>query len=94
VCVGVSGWVGTYACMCVVVCMYLACNPHAPYFLWPLALPRFSILSNKLLNIKCVFWVCLQLLFYLFLILRRIQRDTVINVKISLGKVPVILVRF
>jgi hypothetical protein len=39
-----------------------------------------------------VCWFSLQLLFGTFLILRRIQRDVVINVKASSCKVPVILV--
>jgi hypothetical protein len=41
----------------------------------------------KLLNIKCVFSFSLQLLFETILILRRIQRDIVINVKTSSCKV-------
>jgi hypothetical protein len=40
---------------------------------------RFS--EKKLLDIKCVFRFSLQLLFEAFLILKRIQRDIVINVK-------------
>ena len=43
---------------------------------------------------KCVFWFYIQLLSKIFLILRRIQRDIVINVKTSSFKVPVILVGF
>ena len=39
-----------------------------------------TIFGKELLNIKCVFWLSLQLLCETFLILRRIQRD-VINVK-------------
>jgi hypothetical protein len=65
-------------------------------------LPYFSTLSHerhdlrrkKLLNIKCMIWFPLQLLSETFLILRRIQWDTIINVHRSSGKVPVILVRF
>jgi hypothetical protein len=53
-----------------------------------------SIFGKKLLNIKCVFWFSLQLLFEMFLVLRRIQWDTVINVKTSSCKVPAILFRF
>ena len=41
-----------------------------------------------------MFWFSLQLLFEIFLILRRIQRHTVINVKTSSCKVPAILVGF
>ena len=36
--------------------------------------------KKHLLNIKCMFWFFLQLLFEKFLILRRIQRDIIINV--------------
>ena len=67
-----------------------------------LAAPHFSTLAHKrhdfrgkkLLIIKCVFWFSLQLLFGTFTILRRIQRNIVINVKASSCKVPVILVGF
>ena len=47
----------------------------------------FKIISNstifgkKLLNMKCVFWLSLQLLSETFPIVRRIMRDIVINVK-------------
>ena len=37
--------------------------------------------GGELLNVKCVFWFSPQFLFETFLILRRIQRATVINVK-------------
>jgi hypothetical protein len=56
-----------------------------------LAVPYFShylingtIFGEKLLNIKCVLWFVLQLLSETFLILRRIQRDIMINVHRSL----------
>ena len=52
-----------------------------------------TILRKRLLIIKCVFRVSLQLLCETFLILRRIQRD-IINVLRSSCQVPVILVRF
>jgi hypothetical protein len=51
-----------------------------------------TIFGKKLLNIKCVFWFSVQLLLETFLILRRIQRDIVINVQMSSCKVPVIFV--
>jgi len=54
---------------------------------------RFSG-KKKLLNIKCVSWFSLQLLPGTFLILRRIQPDSIINVDRSLCKLPVILARF
>jgi hypothetical protein len=47
--------------------------------------------KEKLLNVKSVFRFFLRLVSETFLILRRIQRDIVINVKTSSCKVPVIL---
>jgi hypothetical protein len=51
---------------------------------------------KKLLNLKCVFWFSLKILSETFPILRRIQRDININVRVyrSSCKVPVILFRF
>jgi hypothetical protein len=46
--------------------------------------------KKKLLNIKYVFLFSLQLLSETFLILRRIQRDTVIKVQTFSCKVPVV----
>jgi hypothetical protein len=66
-----------------------------------LALQYFSTLSHKrhdfrkrLLNIKCFFWLCLQLLSETYLILRRLQRDTIINVRRSACKISDCLLRF
>ena len=53
-----------------------------------------TILRKKLLSIKCVFRFSLQLLCETFLILRRIQRDIIINVHRSSCQLPLILVRF
>ena len=53
-----------------------------------------TIFGKKSLNIEYVFWFSLQLLFETFLILRINQRDVVINVKTSSGKVPFIFVGF
>ena len=65
--------------------------------------PYFSMLCHKrrnfflgggvVLSRKCVLMLATNL-FEIFLILRRIQRDIVINVKTSLCKVPVIPVGF
>ena len=65
-----------------------------------LAVPYFSTLSGKrhdfwgkkLLIIKCVFGFPLKLLSGTFIIVRRIQRDIVIDVPTCSCKVPVILV--
>jgi hypothetical protein len=69
--------------------------------LWPLWIynifPHYLIngkIFGKKLNIKFVFGFSLQLLSKIFLILRRIQLDTVINVRRSSCKVPVIHVIF
>ena len=45
-------------------------------------------------NIKCVFRFALQIMSEIFLILRRLQGDIVINVHRSSCKVPIILVNF
>jgi hypothetical protein len=50
--------------------------------------------KKMLLNIKCVFWVSLQLLSETFLILRRSERDMIKNVHRSSCKVIVIPVRY
>ena len=41
------------------------------------------IFWKRVLNGKCLFWICLQFLCEEFLILRRIQRDTIINVSVN-----------
>ena len=48
----------------------------------------------KSLNVKCLFWFSLQILSEIFLILRIMERDVIINVCRSSWQVPVILVRF
>ena len=68
-------------------------------------LPRHSIFPHYLINgtifeEKCywpqndVFWFSLQLLYEMFLILRRTERDMIRNVNQSSCKVPFILDRF
>ena len=47
-----------------------------------------TIFREKLLNLKCVFWLSLQLLSATFLIIRRIGRDIIINVYWSSCNVP------
>ena len=61
-----------------------------------LAPPSFSTLSHKQRDFgkKVTEYKMCVLIFSTILILRRIRRDIVINVKISLCKVPVILVEF
>jgi hypothetical protein len=76
---------------------------QAPYSLRPVWLDhilRHYLINGtifrkkKSLNMKYVFLFSVQLLFETFLILRRIQRLIVINVKTSLSKVPVVFVGF
>jgi len=89
--------------MCVSSLRCPACNEDAPYcHLWPVRLynifPLYLIngtifWGKNLLNTKYVIWFSLQLLYKPFLILRRTERDIIINVYWSLCKVPVILAR-
>ena len=53
-----------------------------------------TTVGKKLLNIKCVFWFSVQVLSKTCLILRRTQRDFIINAHRSACKVPVLHVRF
>jgi len=87
--------------MCVCSLNYPACNAHAPYcHLWPVWL--YQTFSHYLIDrgifwgagiIKCVFWFTLQILSEMFIILRRNERDFIINVHRSSRGVPDILVR-
>jgi hypothetical protein len=77
---------------CVVLCRHL--RPVRLYHIVPRYLINGTIFRRKLLRIKYVFWVSLQLLSETFLILGRIERDTIINVPRSSCGVPVILVSF
>ena len=101
VCVCVCEWVGVGVCLRASNLNYPASNAHAPFFFQPLwlhlifrkYLMKGTIFGKTLMSIKCVFWFSLQLLFETFFILRRIQRDIVINMNISSCKVPFILDR-
>ena len=67
--------------VCVWSLRYSACNPHAPYHLWPVwcysTFPHYlingTIFGKNLLNIKCVFWFSLQILSEIFLIPRKLN---------------------
>jgi hypothetical protein len=63
------------------------------YNIIPHYLMNGTVFGKKLLSMKCVFSVSLKYLSEIFLILRRIQRDIIINLRRSSCKVPVILVR-
>ena len=76
--------------VCICSLRYPACNAHAPYcHLWPTPLYIFFTFSHKqhdfrkkkkLLNIKCMFRVSVQLLYDTFFILRRTERDMIENI--------------
>jgi len=95
----------TYYTLWVCLCSlrYPACNAQAPYgHLWPDQLytifPHYlingTIFGKKLLNIKCVFWFCLQHLSETFIILRRNEQDKMKSVWWYSCKAHVILVIF
>ena len=71
---------------------YVAC-PALQYFS-TLSHKRHGFRGKKLLNIKMCFWYSLQLLSETFLILRRNERDIIIQAHRYSCKVPVILARF
>jgi len=50
--------------------------------------------KKRLLNIKSVFRVSLQILSEIFFILRRNERDIIINIRTSTCKVPAIILKF
>jgi hypothetical protein len=92
--------------VCVCVCVALVIQ-HAIRMRNIVTVPRpilqyFSALSHKqydfffkkLLKIKCVFLCFPQLLFEIFFILKRNERDMIEHVYRSSFKIPVILVRF
>ena len=62
-----------------------------PYFYTYLI--KRTIVWERLLNIKCVFW-SLKVLSEIFRIVRRVKRCTLIDVQTSSCKVPALLVRF
>jgi len=91
--------------VCICNIRYPACKAHAPYYIVICGLsgstiffPRYlisgTIFRKYLLNKKCAFCFSLKLLSETFLILRRNQRDIIINVNISSFKVSVNLFRF
>ena len=82
--------------------IYPSCSAHSPYcHLWPVALynifPHYlingTIIEEKLLHIKCLFWFSLKLS-PTFLTLRTIKRDMIKNLYWSSCNVLVILTRF
>jgi hypothetical protein len=75
-----------------IILSYVACL-SLPYF--PMLCHKWHSFQKELLNIVCLFWFLLQLLSETFLMLKRIQWDTIINVhRPPSCKVSTILVRF
>jgi hypothetical protein len=74
-------------------CAVLYCHlwPVWLYHIFPHYLINGTIFGEKILNIKCVFWFSVQLLSEIFLMIRRIQWDIIINVHRSSCKVPLLL---
>jgi len=81
--------------MCVCSLSYPPCKTHGPYFIlicglsgstifFLVVIINGTIFWKPTLNEKCVFWICLQFMCEAFLIMRKIHRDTVINVNRSL----------
>ena len=102
VCARVYAWVRVNGCPGAWACAALLIQ-HATRMrsshLWPLwfhhifrhYLINGTIFGKKLLNIKHLFWISLQPLSKTFLIVRRIQRDIVINVETSRVMYPLFL---
>jgi hypothetical protein len=91
--------------VCVCSLTFAACNAHEPYYtdIWPIWLYHITLLhylinctifGKKLLNVKYVFSLSLQLLSETFLILRRIQQDMIKNVLIFSYELSIVLVKF
>jgi hypothetical protein len=64
------------------------------HHIFRLNLKNVTVFGKEVLSIKCEIWFSLHIFSKIFLILRRIKRDTVINVITSSWKVPVVLVGF
>ena len=89
-------------CVCICSLRYPACNARGPYHLWPAPLYKIfqhnvingGFSEKKLLIIKCVLQLSLQVLFATFFILRRTERDMIENVYRSSCSVNVTLADF
>jgi hypothetical protein len=90
--------------VCVCIRSYPKCKEHASYCfvicgpsgstVFPRCLISGTNFGKKVTEWKCVFWCPLHLWSETFTILRILHPDTIINVRGSLCKVPVIVVRF
>ena len=77
---------------CAVLCCHLW--PLRLHHIFPHYLTKAMIFVKTLLNIKCVLWFSLQLVPETCLILRRIQRDIIVNIHESSCKYSLILLDF
>jgi len=77
-------------------CAALYCHlwPLRLYSVSPHYLTNGTSFGNTSLNMEYVFWFSLQILPETFLVLRRTERDTIINVRRSPCKVPLFLSEF
>jgi hypothetical protein len=77
-------------------CAVLYCHPWPVWlcYIFPYYLINGTIFGKKILRIKCPFWFSLQLLSETFLVIKRIQRDIIINVHRCSCKVPLLLSDF
>ena len=73
----------------IVICGLSGCTNIFPHYLI-----NGTIFGETLLKVKCVFFISPQLLSETFLILRRIQRDTITNIHWSSRDALVFLIRF
>ena len=77
-------------------CAVLHCHLWPVWFhtVFPHYLINGKIFGKKLLNVKCAFWLSLQLLSETFLILWKIQRDIITNVHSLHVTCPLFLLYF
>ena len=86
-------------CVCVFVSIFSACKPRAPYFVlicgsydctkdFPNCLIDGTSFIKMLLKVKFVTSFPLQKLPEIFLLLRRIRPDVIVNVHVSYAKYP------
>ena len=94
-------WERESVCVCVALVIQSACAYYIAICGLPGSAVYFHILihatilgGGELLNMKCVCWFSLQIVYKTFPILRRIQRDTVTNVKSLHVKCPTFLSDF
>ena len=99
-CRGKAGIITHSVCVCVFVCVCAALVSQHAERVGRIMLSFYYLINGMTFGKKfkehkvCVFSFSLQILSQTFLILRKRERDIIINVHESSCKVPVILVRF